>query len=259
MKSIVTSFLILIIISIVISSCKKNSNPVSTSGNDNSNYFPSTAGSIYKYNFERTDENGRQTTGIRDTKYESTTAMGGIYSLQIDTVTTSDSTDVFNSLFRKSDTGIYYYLDTTGFSENLPPEFVQYLPYLKVDQEMLLFSTPLQDGKNWPVFKVNLEQVFTVTVVDVEAKYLGKENVALNLNSGTVTKQAAKVEYSFSLINPITQSKQTVTADGWFVADIGAVKWEGNALLLNVFTRSDINFADSTSTGSENLIQYNIK
>lgn len=259
MKSVITSFLMLITISIVISSCKKNSNPVSTGGNDNSNYFPSNVGSSYKYNFERTDQNGKQTTGIRDTKYESTKAMGGIYTLQIDTVTTNDSNDVFNSLFRKSDAGIYYYIDTTGFSENLPPEFVPYLPYLKIDQEMLLFSIPLQDGKNWPVFKVNLEQGITITVVDVEAKYLGKENIALNLNSGTVTEQAAKVEYSFSLINPITQAKQTVTADGWFVADIGAVKWEGNALLLNVFTRSDINFADSSSTGSENLIQYNIK
>jgi hypothetical protein len=259
MKSIIVSIICLLLVIFIISSCKKNSNPVEAGNIDNSNYFPSTAGSSYKYNFERTNDAGVQTTGTRDTKYENTAERGGIYTLQVDSVSTVDSANVYNSYFRKTDTGIYYYLDTTGFSENLPAEYVPYIPYLKIDQEMLLFSTPLQDGKNWPVFKVNLEEGITVTVVDVEAKYAGKENIALNLNSGTVTKEAVKIEYSFSLINPITQSRQTVTADGWFVADIGAVKWEGNGLLLNVFTRSEINFSDSTSTGSENLLSYDIK
>lgn len=117
----------------------------------------------------------------------------------------------------------------------------------------------MQNGKTWPVFKVNLEQVITLTVVDVEANYAGKENIVLNLQSGTVTKPAVKIQYNFSLINPLTQAKQTVTVYGWFVADVGAVKWQGNGLLLDVFTRGEINFADSTSTGSENLVYYNIK
>ncbi len=178
---------------------------------------------------------GDQITGTRDTKYENTDQRGGIYMLQVDSVSTIDSKNVYNSFFRKTDAGIYYYLDTTGFSENLPPEYVSYIPYLKIDQEMLLFSTPLQDGKNWPVFKVNLEEGITVTVVDVEAKFLGKENIALNLNSGTITREAAKIEYSFSLINPITQSRQTVTADGWFVADIGASKMGGEQPFIKCF------------------------
>ena len=236
MKSIISSLLVLVLISLVISSCKKNDNSVSADNNntDNSNYFPSTVGSSYKYNFERTDSTNQQTTGTRDST-------------------------VYTSYFRKSNNGIYYFLDTTGFSENLPPEFISYLPYLKIDQELLLLPSSLQDGQTWPVFKVSLEQGISITVVDVEAKYLGKENVAVNLTSGTVTKPAAKIEYSFSIINPITQAKQTVTADGWYAADIGAVKWEGNSLLLNAFTRGEISFSDSTSTGSENLVQYSIK
>jgi len=265
MKKIIISVLGLLIFSFIISSCKKNDNSVSAGNTptDNSNYFPSTVGSNYMYNFERTDSANQQITGTRDSRYQSAPEPGGngiTYDImQIDSLTSNGSTTVYTSLFRKSDMGSYYFLDTAGFSENLPPEFIAYLPYLKIDQELLLLSSPLQDGKTWPVFKVNLEQGITFTVVDVEAAYLGNENIALNLQSGTVTKPAVKIQYNFSLINPLTQAKQTVTAYGWFVAVVGAVKWQGNELLLDVFTRGEINFADSTSTGSENLVYYNIK
>jgi hypothetical protein len=265
MRSFISSVMVLIIISLIISSCKKNDNSVNSGDNsiDNSNYFPTSAGSNYKYNFERTDSAQQQTTGIRDQRYESSTQPAGngvTYDIkQIDSISSNGSETVYTSFFRKGDIGIYYYLDTTGFSENLPPEFIAYLPYLKIDQEMLLLTSSLQDGKTWPVFKVNLEQGISLTVVDVEAAYLGKENISLNLQTGAVTKPAVKIQYNFSLINPLTQTKQTVTVYGWFVADIGAVKWQGNSLLLDVFTRGEINFADSTSTGTEDLIQYNIK
>jgi hypothetical protein len=250
---------ILATVSIAVSSCKKSDSLVNPGNIDNNDYFPSKIGSFYKYNFERTSPISGQTTGIRDAKYEYTNERGGIYTLQVDSVITSDSVFSKNSLFRKTDAGIYYFLDTTGFSANLPQEYTSFIPYLKIDPEMLLLSSPLNDGKKWPVFKVNLDQGIVVTVVDVEANYLGNENIAINLNSGTVTKPSVKIEYTFSLINPIDRTSQTVTVFGWFVADIGAVKWEGNGLLLNVFTRGEINFADSTSTGSENLIDYNIK
>ena len=253
---------ILIMTFIVFSSCKKSEtdNSISPPGTiDNSNYFPSNAGNYYKYNLERNSSTGSGTTGTRDTRYTATTQGGGIYTLQTDTVIAGDSTFVNSSLFRKSDSGVYYFLDTTGFSANLPTEFISILPFLNIDSEMLLLSTPLQQGKGWPVFKVNLVQGITLTVVDVEASYLGNESVALNLLSGTVNKTAAKVQYNFSLINPINLSKQTVTAYGWYVADIGPVKWQGNGLLLNVFTGGEINFADSTTTGMESLIDYSVK
>ena len=266
MKSIISLLPVLIIISLVISSCKNSGNSVSSNNNnvDNSDYFPNTIGNYYKYNFERTDSAGQQTTGIRDSRYESSSQPAGngvTYDVkQIDSITSDGSTTVYTSFFRKGDKGIYYYLDTTGFSENLPPELVTYLPYLKIDQEMLLLFSSLQDGQTWPVFKIDLEQGITITVVDVEAAYLGKENITLNLQSGIVTRPAVKIKYDFSLIiNPLTQTKQTVTVYGWFVAGVGAVKWQGNGLLLDVFTRGEINFADSSSTGSENLVDYNIK
>jgi len=266
MKSIISSLMVLVILTFVLSSCKKSDTSVNDGNNnvDNSNYYPNTIGNYYKYNFERTDSAGFLTNGIRDTRYQSasgSTGNGITYDIkQIDSVTSNGSTIVYTSFFRKGDMGIYYFLDTTGFSENLPPEFISYLPYLKIDQELLLLTSSLQDGDTWPVFKVNLEQgPVAITAVDVKASYLGKENISLNLISGTVTRPAVKVQYDFSLINPLTQAKQTVTAYGWFVANVGPVRWQGNGLLLDVFTRGEINFADSTSTGSEDIVDYNLK
>ena len=266
MKPSISLLLVLIIISLVISSCKKSDSSVN-SGNssvDNSNYFPASIGNYYKYNSERTDSTGIPATGVTDTRYQGASGQAGngvTYDIrQIDSVTSDGFTSVYITFFRKGDIGIYYFLDTTGFSENLPPEFITYLPYLKVDQELLVLTSSLQDGDTWPVFKVNLEQGgIALTVVDVEAFYRGKENITLNLLSGTVTRPAVKIQYDFSIINPLTQEKQTLTAYGWFVANVGPARWQGNGLLLDVFTRGEINFADSASTGSEDLIDYNIK
>jgi archaellum component FlaG (FlaF/FlaG flagellin family) len=265
MKSILSSLLVMIIVTLVISSCKKADNSVNSDNTnvDNSDYFPATVGNYYKYNFQRTDSTGIPITGITNTRYQSPSGPAGngvIYDImQIDSISSNGFVNIYTSFFRKGDNGIYYFLDTTGFAENLPPEFAAYLPYLKIDQELLLLTSSLKDGDKWPVFKVNLEQGIALTVVDVEASYLGKENITLNLQSGTVTRPAVKIQYDFSLINPLNQTKQTVTAYGWFVANVGAVQWQGNALLLDVFTRGEINFADSTNTGSENLIDYNLK
>jgi hypothetical protein len=256
--------LFFIIFSLAITSCKKNDNPANSENNpplkmDSSNYFPANTGNYYEYNFERTNSNYPENQGVRKTRYSATSEMGGIYNLQTDSIFTGDSTSVYTSLFRRTGTGVFYYLDTSGFSANLPPEYSSFIPYLKFDPEMRLLTSPLYEGQTWPVFKVNLEQTINVTIVDVEAKYIGKENIDIPLSPGLVTKPAVKIEYDFSVINPVTKSSQTVTVDGWFAADIGAVKWEGNGLLLNVFTRGEINFADSTSTGTENLVKYNIR
>ncbi|MGA9295075.1 MAG: hypothetical protein WBV81_20975 [Ignavibacteriaceae bacterium] len=266
MKSIISSLLVLIIILLVISSCKKSDTSVNNGNTnvDNSNYYPAAVGNYYKYNFERNDSAGIQTTGVTDTRYQSASGLAGngvAYDFRkIDSVTSNGFTTVYTSFFRKGDIGIYYFLDTTGFFENLPPEFIAYLPYLKIDQELLFLTSSLQDGDTWPVFKVNLEQgPAAITIIDVKASYSGKENITLNLLSGAVTRPAVKIQYDFSIINPLTQSKQTVTAYGWFVANVGPVRWQGNGLLLDVFTRGEINFADSTSTGSENLVDYNLK
>jgi hypothetical protein len=260
-KKLAVTYFTFLILSLIISSCSKSDNSVATGETDNSNYFPSQDGTYYKYNVEKTDSNNAQSTGTRDSRCSNTSERGGEYTKQTDSVTLNGSTEVYTSLFRKTDAGVYYFLDTTGFAASLSSSFSVYVPFLTIDQEMLSISYPLQSGKTWTAFKVVLNyQGLVLNVVDVDATYTGKENVTLNLNSGTVTKEAAKIKYSFSLItNPLTQTKQTVTAYGWYVADVGAVKWQGNGLLLDAFTRGEINFADSTSTSTETLVDYSVQ
>jgi hypothetical protein len=125
-------------------------------------------------------------------------------------------------------------------------------------------STPLSDGLNWQAFKLGLT-LLNYNIIDVEASYMGKENVVLNLTSGQVTVSAAKIKYIMTLKIPnlnnvfATPYTSTFNATGWFAADIGPVKWEGNGAVLNGFSGGGINLGDTTSTVSQVLTYYNIK
>lgn len=244
----------------LINSCKNDNSP--TENNQppgNNNYFPSSEGNFYKYNTEISDLNGKD-SGTRSTRYSNTNKQNGVYKLQVDSLILNGNVSISNSLFRTTDAGVYYFLDTTGFAANLPSDIIQYLPFLTFDNEMILLSFPFQDGKSWSVFKVNANiQGFNITLVDAEAFYLGKENIALNLLSGNTTKEAAKIRYDLTIkTNPLSQDSEEFSATAWVVDNIGIVKWEGNGLLLSVFTGGGINWADTSSVISQNLIDFSL-
>ena len=154
MKKLAVTYFLLLFISLIISSCSKSDNSVAAGETDNSNYFPSKDGTYYKYDVEKTDSNNTQSTGTRDSRCSSTNEKGGSYSKQTDSVTINGSTEVYTSLYRKTNAGVYYFLDTTGFAASLSSSFSVYIPYITIDQEMLSLSYPLQSGKSWTVLKL---------------------------------------------------------------------------------------------------------
>ncbi len=96
-----------------------------------------------------------------------------------------------------------------------------------IDKELLAFSSSLQAGTSWPVFKINLTSPVVVTVVDVSALVIGKESITLNLQSGQTSKEAMKIRFTLTLrLNPLSPVVQTFTADAWLIQDIGPAKWE---------------------------------
>jgi len=233
---------------------------------DKSNYYPNGDGTYYKYNIDQTDSTGSQTSGTRSSTYNGTGVKNGtIYQIQVDSLTFASQTAVTLSYFRKSDFsssggGVYFFLDTTGFATNVPPDLLQYLPLLQIDNELIIFSSPLTDGKTWTVFKINLNLGSPISIINGQATYLGKENININLTSGTITKEAIKIKYDVILrINPLSTNFQTFTAFCWYVADIGIVRWEGNATVLNALAAGSIDFADTSSTVIQNLIEVEIK
>ncbi len=256
-KAVVLTFLILI--SVMFNACNKNTTEPNSSG-VTGNFFPNNDGTTYKYSVQKTDSTGTTTSGTRTTTYSGTTTFGGVvYQNEVDSLNIMGVTSSFINLFKKSDTEVNFAIDTTGFAASIP---AAYLPYISLDASLKMFQFPFQDGGNWPVFNVYLKlQGISINVLSITASYLGMEPVTLNLNTGTATKSAAKIQYQFKLIsnplNPLAAS--TYTANVWMVDNIGIVKWQGNGTILNAFTGGGINFADTTSTVSQSLISYTVK
>lgn len=261
MKLIVRCLIFFLIGIFLFNGCNK-SNPVQTQ-QDNSNYFPITNLTYYKYNINVTSSQGTITTGTKSTTYSGTSLQGNTtYQKQLDSSFTGNFVSSTNvSYFRKDGSGVYYYFDTSGISSFIPS---QYLQLLSISSELHILVSPLSDGLNWQVYKLGVA-VLNYNFIDIEASYLGKENVTLNLVSGQVSVSAAKIKYVLTLQfpnpnNPLAAPlKSTLTAYGWFAADIGPIQWEGNSAVLNGFSGKGISIGDTTNNVSQSLIYYNIK
>ncbi len=258
---------------LLLASCSKSDNPTDNGGNNNAdttNYYPNKTGNYYKYSVESTDSTGTKSTGTRSATYTGTKViLGTEYQIQVDSTTLANVSTSNESYFRESQPtatdpnyGVYVYLDTSGISEFIPDSL---LSYLKISNEMILYSFPLTSGKTWPVFNVKLDfGLIAIQLVSVDASYIGDENVTLNLASGSKTMSAAKIKFDLTLTIPDpnnitgTPTKQIFSANAWLVKNIGPVKWTGNATILNAIVSGDIQLADTTGTLSQSLIDYKV-
>lgn len=262
MKKSIFVFVVSFILLVAYNGCKKVSDS-STGPVPTENYFPSKEGTNYKFSYQR-DSSGTVSNGERTTYYKGTKSFQNtLYQIQIDSLSLSTLVNVDSSYFRNSVSGIYYFLDTTGLAASIEDStLLQFLPYLVVDKELLAYALPIQAGRAWTAFKINLN--FTglpvTSLVDLSAAAVGKETISLNLLSGTVNKEAMKIRFTLTLrINPLSNVTQTFTAYAWLVQDIGPAKWDGCGTIVNFFTGLGINFADTSVVVKQSLIDYQIK
>ncbi len=244
----------------LISSCKKSSNPTAPV-TLNKNFYPNGDGSYYKYNVTSTDSAGNNVSGTRSSTYNGTAVLSGqTFQQQVDTLTFSGISSTSLSYFSKDNSGVYFYLDTAGLAQIIPDTL---LPYIQLSPKLTLFEFPFQDGKNWSVFKMNLNYgVLNLTLVDVQAYFQGLEAVTIG-NNQTI-QDAAKVHFVFKLTfpdpsNPFQTVSQTYTANAWLGENIGIIKWQGSGVILNAFGGSGISFADTSSTITQTLVSYKVK
>jgi hypothetical protein len=254
-------FVAIVLSVFLINACKSGDN-VTDPPDDQTNYFPNADGNHYKYDVSRTDSSGSNQLGTRSSTFSGTNVIGGVtYQVKIDSSLFAGIPAVEISYFRKTDAGVYFFLDTTGLSDVIPDSLLQ---NITIDGEMIAYSFPFTDGKQWPVFKMQLNLGFiNITVVEVTGYYEGIENLPLNLASGAANLGAAKIRYSLKLQvpdpqNPFSTISQEFTAYSWLAADIGAAKWEGNGTLINVFTGGGIDFDDTTSVISQSLTDFDV-
>jgi len=258
---------------IIFNACKSKSITEPNNTTVSGDFFPNGDGTTYKYNTVQTDSNGTQTSGTRSTTYSGTTVVNGsTFQNQIDTITVSGFSTVAHSFFLKasSSTGssVEYELDTTGLYLFIPPT---YMPYVQLDSLLRLLQTPFHDGGSWTVFNLSLKislgggTSITFNPVNVMAYYEGMEQVPLNLVTGNVTENAAKIKYVLKLQIPnpqnplVTPPALTYNAYAWFVSGIGIIQLKGNEAILGAFSGNGINFGDTTATVTQSLVSYKIK
>ena len=159
--------------------------------------------------------------------------------------------------FRKSETGVFYFIDTSGFAAALPDTLRNRMTITSEMQTLLLL---LAEGSFWQVFKltVTLQPGITYAPYRITASFVKEEDVLLNLISGVLNVTAQKIKYDLEYRLDPEEPSQKFTAFSWVADKIGIIKMEGNAIVVNTILMGEVNLADSTKTITLDLIEYNI-
>jgi len=217
-------------------------------------YYPVGEGTSYKYSVERTDSNGVLSTGTRSTLLSGNAIIEDVpYQVQIDTVDMEGQISASLSYFRKTESGVFFFFDTTGLSISLSDTALQ---YLTLDSEIRLIYIPISDYSSWIAFKINFARaIINFNPVEVSVAYDGKDSLTV------VNTDVEAVRLKFTLkyqVDPSTVP-QSFFAKGWLAKDIGFVKWEGNGAIIGVLTGRGVDLADTSSVVVMNVTEYNIQ
>ena len=222
-------------------------------------YFPGSEGTYYKYEIIETDTNGIISTGIRNVVYlEDTLINRTRYKLQVDSVQTNLQLSVSSSYFRTTSTGVFYFVDTTGFTIILPDTLQS---SAEIQDEMRAYLFPLSAGTYWPVYRISVElnEFIVFNVVDITGKFISDETLILNISDQTQTVNTKKVEIDFKFQTGEADSVISFNAHTWLTEDIGIVKMEGSAIVLNLISGGGLDLSDIAKTTTQNLIDYDVK
>jgi hypothetical protein len=234
-------------------------NPTNPPNQNFLDYYPSDSGSTFKYSVKETDTLGNIVQqGSRSIGFTGTTTHNRReYITQADTLI-FDTLSTYNTfLFRKSNTGVFYAIDTSQISQFIPDTLRQ---YVTLRDEMQLLFYPLTSGSTWSMYRITAEVQpgIEIKIVDIITEYDGAEQIDLNLTSGTVSVNSQRVRYTLEYYSDVNSEPETYTAYMWFVENIGIVKFEGNQIVLSL-TGAGINIDISPNVLTQELIEYNIQ
>ena len=249
---------VLIISAILLATACKESTTEPQVETINDQYFVINDGASFNYNLTITDTTGFSVNGNRFMLFDDSTIIGGTkYKIQIDSFETFIPFDTLTttsiSYMRNSNTGVFSYADTTGFTSFLPDSLRQ---YVTVDREARVLFYPLAVNQIFPVYTLSLSAtIIGINVLDIDASVVADEVLNLILNSVPVQKQSFKIKYVFVIRLSSTIEFQ-YEAYGWVVKDLGFVKWDGDSEVFNFLFNENI-FPPETNVKMK-LTQYSI-
>ena len=253
----IRKILFISIIGLVISCSSDNStNPTEQNFPD---YYPGGIGSTFKYSVTEKDSIGNLVqSGTRDILFSGIyNFRGRDYITQYDSLDFGSQSSVNNYLFRKTDTGVFYAVDTTQISFLIPDTLKQ---YVSLRDEMQLLFYPLTSGSSWSLYRITAEVQpgIEVKILDIIASFEDNERIDIHLTSGIINTPAQKVKYTIELYSDVGSPPTTYNAYMWFVENIGLVKFEGNQFVVST-GGGGITFEPTSNILAQELIEYDIK
>ena len=222
-------------------------------------YYPTSIGSTFKYWVIENDSSGNVIqNGSRDILFSGSTVYNGIsYTTQDDSLDFGTQSSVSTFLVRKSETGVFYAVDTSQITQLIPDSLQQ---YVTLRNEMQLLFYPLTTGSSWSLYRVTavLQPGIEIKILDIIANFDGIEQIAINLISGTIVANARRVKFTLELYTEIGSAPETYTAYMWYVQNIGLVKFEGNQFIIDA-GGGGITIEPSSNILTQELIHYDIK
>ena len=257
MRKILKQIIISATVWVFLFSCTSKEPTAPPSGQE-PDYFPNSDGTTYLFTITESDSMGILRTGSRYVFYNGDTLINGTsYKFQKDSVKmgTEIGERIYN--FRKSKTGVFYFIDTSGFAAALPDTLRNRMTITSELQTLLLL---LAEGSFWQVFKltITLQPGITYAPYRITGSFVKEENVLLNLVSGDLNVTAQKIKYDLEYRIDPEEPSQKFTAFSWVADKIGIIKMDGNAIVVNTILLGEVNLDDSSKTVTQNLIDYNI-
>jgi len=250
--------LLLFLLSILfLSGCTETTTePESTTYPD---YYPTSTNSTLKYSVIEKDTLGNIIqSGTRNILFSGSTNYNGInYTTQNDSLDFGSQSSVSTYLVRKSETGVFYAVDTSQISLLIPDSLKQ---YVTLRNEMQLLFYPLTSGSSWSLYRITAEVQpnFEIKILDIIARFEGVEQIDLNIDSVRIVFPSRKVSYTVEIFSEIGSAPETYTAYMWYVQNIGLVKFEGNQFLIDT-GGGGITIEPSPNILTQELIDYDIK
>lgn len=227
------------------------------------NYYPGNVGSQFLYKVEQIDTVSDVADSLmtNSVTFDSTVIYNGVeYIVQNTALPLNGAALPLKLLLRRTDAGVYVTIDTSGIYLLFADSLLQNVT-INADPEANIFSYPLFDGKIWPAYKFNVAiGAFELSLIDVQAHYLGTENLDLGpLGTVPTEKIVFKIDIKIpNPDNPVEFSQVKTDINAWFAKDIGLVRSEMNPSALASLAGTEP-VIDSSLFVRQTLISYDIK
>ena len=147
MKLFLKTILFSLLALMIFVGCEEDT-PTDPPRQDFPDYYPDDIGSTFKYSVTEKDSAGNLIqSGTRNILYSGTYLFNGInYTTQDDSLDFGSQSSVSTYLFRKTETAVFYAVDTSQISLLIPDTLKQ---FVTLRDEMQLLFYPLTSGSSW--------------------------------------------------------------------------------------------------------------